>query len=45
MSSQEELIFVVGRGLRLLEIMLDIVRRSRSAPISCREQMRTAGNR
>ena len=45
MSSQEELTFVVGRGLRLLEIMLDIVRRSRSAPISGREQMRTASNR
>jgi hypothetical protein len=45
MSSQEELTFVVGRGLWLLAVMLDVVRRAKPAPTSSREQVRTATNR
>jgi len=45
MSSQEELTFVIGRGLLLLEIMLDVVRRIKPAPTSSREQARTLAHR
>jgi hypothetical protein len=45
MSSQEELTFVVGRGLLLLEVMLDVVRRIKPAPTSSREQVQTATDR
>ena len=41
MSSQEELTFVIGRGLWLLAVMLDVVRRIKPAPTSSREQART----
>jgi hypothetical protein len=33
--------FVVGRGLRLLELALDVVRRNKPTPTSSREQVRT----
>jgi len=45
MSSQEELTFVAGRGLLLLEVLLDVVRRVNPAPTSGREQVRTAADR
>jgi hypothetical protein len=45
MSSSEELTFVVGRWLRLIVVVLDVVRRLRPAPISSREQVSTAPHR
>jgi hypothetical protein len=45
MSSPEELTFVLGRWLRPLELMLDVVRRIKSAPTSSREQAGTELNR
>jgi hypothetical protein len=41
MSSPEELTFVLGRWLRPFNIVLDVVRRFRHAPISSREQVST----
>jgi hypothetical protein len=41
MSSPEELIFVVGRWLRPLVSVLDVVRRLKAAPTSSREQVST----
>jgi hypothetical protein len=37
MSSPEELAFVLGRWLRPIMAVLDVVRRMRAAPISSRE--------
>jgi hypothetical protein len=37
MSSPEELTFVLGRWLRPIVAVLDVVRRMRAAPISSRE--------
>jgi hypothetical protein len=45
MSSPEELTFVLGRWLRPIIAMLDLVRLVRGAPISSREQVSTAPNR
>ena len=45
MSSPEELTFVIGRFLRPLEVLLDVVRRFKPAPTSSREQGRTALDR
>jgi hypothetical protein len=45
MSSPEELTFVVGRWLRPIIVLLDVVRRMRAAPTSSREQVSTAPNR
>jgi hypothetical protein len=45
MSSPEELTFVIGRWLRPIVLVLDVVRRIRPAPISSREQEGTAANR
>jgi hypothetical protein len=44
-SSPEELTFVVGRGLRPIDVLLDVVRRIKAAPTSSREQVSTAPNR
>ena len=44
MSSPEELTFVVGRWLRPLAFVLDVVRRFKSAPTSSREQVSTEAN-
>ena len=41
MTSPEELTFVVGRWLRLVSLILDMVHRPRVAPISSREQTKT----
>jgi hypothetical protein len=43
-SSPEELTFVVGRWLRPIVVLLDVVRRIRATPISSREQVSTAAN-
>jgi hypothetical protein len=45
MSSPEELTFVVGRWLRPVVFVLDVVRRLKAAPTSSREQMGTAHGR
>jgi hypothetical protein len=45
MSSPEELTFVVGRWLRAIVVVLDVVRRVRSSPTSSREQITTAPRR
>jgi len=45
MSSAEELTLVFGRWLRPLIFVLSVVRRLTAAPISSREQQRTAANR
>lgn len=45
MSSPEELTFVVGRWLRPLAFVLDVVRRFRMVPTSSREQVSTEANR
>jgi hypothetical protein len=42
MSSPEELTFVVGRWLRPVVLVLDVVRRFKAAPTSSREQESTA---
>jgi hypothetical protein len=42
MSSPEELTFVLGRWLRPIMAVLDVVRRMRAAPISSREHPGTA---
>jgi len=42
MSSPEELTFVVGRWLRPVVLVLDVVRRLKAAPTSSREQVSTA---
>jgi hypothetical protein len=42
MSSPEELTFVVGRWLRPVVLMLDVVRRLKVGPTSSREQVSTA---
>ncbi|WP_171577476.1 hypothetical protein [Bradyrhizobium australiense] len=44
MSSPEELTFVVGRWLRPIVVVLDVVRRLGWRPVSSREQERTALN-
>ncbi len=44
-SSMEELTFVVGRWLRPVALVLDVVRRLNAAPTSSREQMSTAHGR
>ena len=44
MSSPEELTFVVGRWLRPIVVVLDVVRRLRSRTTSSREQRRTTQN-
>ncbi len=41
MSSPEELTFVVGRLLRSIAVVLDMVRGLRSEPTSSREQVST----
>jgi len=41
MSSPEELTFVVGRWLRGIAFVLDVVRRPQAAPTSSREQVST----
>ena len=41
MSSPEELTFVVGRWLRPIVFVLDVVRHFTAAPTSSREQMST----
>jgi hypothetical protein len=41
MSSPEELTFVVGRWLRPLAFVLDVVRLFKPAPTSSREQVST----
>jgi hypothetical protein len=41
MSSPEELTFVLGRWLRRISFLLDLVSRFRPAPISSREQAGT----
>jgi hypothetical protein len=45
MSSPEELTFVIGRWLRPIVVVLDVVRRIRAVTISSREQVSTAPNR
>jgi len=45
MSSAEELTLVVGRWLRPIVAVLNVVRRLKSAPTSSREQVSTASNR
>jgi hypothetical protein len=45
MSSPEELTFVIGRWLRPIVVVLDMVRWIRSAPTSSREQGSTDLNR
>jgi hypothetical protein len=45
MSSPEELTFVIGRWLRPILVVLDVVHRLRAAPISSREQASTTPNR
>jgi hypothetical protein len=45
MSSPEELTFVLGRWLRPVVAVLDMVRRIREAPISSREQASTSASR
>ena len=42
MSSPEELTFVVGHWLRPVVLVLDVVRRLKSAQTSSREQVSTA---
>jgi hypothetical protein len=42
MSSPEELTFVVGRWLRAIVFVLDVVHRLKAAPTSSREQVSTA---
>jgi hypothetical protein len=44
MSSPEELTFVVGRWLRGIVLVLDVVRRLKATPISSREQVSAAPN-
>jgi hypothetical protein len=44
MSSPEELTLVVGRWLRPIIAVLDVVRRLKAAPISSREQVSTVPN-
>jgi hypothetical protein len=44
MSSPEELTFVVGRWLRPIVVLLDVVRRLGLWPTSSREQRSTALN-
>jgi hypothetical protein len=44
MSSPEELTFVVGRWLRPIVVVLDVVRLLRSRTTSSREQRRTTQN-
>jgi hypothetical protein len=44
MSSPEELTFVVGRWLRPIVMVLDVVRRFNLRTTSSREQRRTAPN-
>jgi hypothetical protein len=44
MSSPEELTFVVGRWLRPIVVVLDVVRRLGSWTTSSREQQSTAPN-
>jgi hypothetical protein len=44
MSSPEELTFVVGRWLRPIVVVLDVVRRFRLRTTSSREQRSTALN-
>jgi hypothetical protein len=43
-SSPEELTFVIGRWLRPIVVLLDVVRRIKAASISSREQVSTAPN-
>jgi hypothetical protein len=45
MSSSEQLTFAIGRWLRPIIIVLDVVRRVRAVTISSREQVSTAPNR
>jgi hypothetical protein len=45
MSSPEELTFVVGRWLRPIVVLLDVVRRLGLSPTSSREQRSTEPNR
>ena len=45
MSSPEELTFVVGRWLRPIVFVLDVVRRLKAAPTSSREQVSTKPDR
>jgi hypothetical protein len=45
MSSPEELTFVIGRWLRPIIFVLDVVRRVRAVTISSREQVSTPPNR
>jgi len=45
MSSPEELTLVIGRWLRPIVAVLDVVRRIKEAPISSREQVSTKPNR
>jgi hypothetical protein len=45
MSSAEELTFVLGRWLRGMIFVLDVVRRLTSAPTSSREQVSTEPGR
>jgi len=45
MSSPEELTFVVGRWLRPVVALLDVVRRMKPTPISSREHQSTESNR
>jgi hypothetical protein len=45
MSSGEELTFVVGRLLRSVSLMLDVVRRMTLRPISSREHSSTGFDR
>jgi hypothetical protein len=44
MSSPEELTLVIGRWLRPIVVVLDVVRRFTAAPTSSREQVSTASN-
>jgi hypothetical protein len=45
MSSPEELTFVIGRWLRPVSVILDVVRRFGMRPTSSREQASTNQNR
>jgi hypothetical protein len=45
MSSPEELTFVVGRWLRGIVFVLDMVHRLKAAPISSRERVSTLPDR
>jgi len=45
MSSPEELTFVVGRWLRTIVFVLDMVHRRKGAPTSSREQASTLPDR